>query len=71
MITFSPAAKKLISDLENFVRKVGSWTIIVNDFSKTFHVTGSYGLNSVLTAIAGTLLYADHQAKKSATPPLA
>ena len=56
-ITLSPALLKFIGDVENFVRKVGSWGIIVNDFTHTLHVSGSYGLNSVLTALAATTLH--------------
>ncbi len=67
-VTLSPALVKFIGDVENFVRKVGSWVVIVNDFTHSFHVRGTYGLNSVLTAVAGTILYADHKAKKSAAP---
>ena len=70
-ITLSPALAKFIGDVENFVRKGGSWVVLVNDFTKTFHVTGSYGLNSVLTAIAGSLLVVDHVAKKKAQGPAA
>ena len=64
-ITIPPALFALFTKLENLVRKSGMWAILVNDFTKTVHVTGQYGLNSVLTAVAGSLLYADHQAAKA------
>ena len=70
-VTLSPALVKFIGDVENFVRKGGSWAILVNDLTRTFHISGSYGLNSVLTAIAGSLLVVDHIAKKkTASTPL-
>lgn len=67
-VTIPPALFALFNKLENFVRKTGMWAVLVNDFTKTVHVTGQYGLNSVLTAVAGSLLYADHQASKNSTP---
>lgn len=67
MITLSPQLKAFVTSLETFVRKVGSWVVIVNNFTHSFHVTGAYGVNSVLTAIAGSLLFVDHQASKKPT----
>ena len=67
-MTFSPVVLALFRAIEQFVRKSGAWAIIVNDLTRTFHVSSSYGLNSVLTAIAGSLIYADHVAAKKSPP---
>ena len=64
-ITVPPAVMDLFHSLENFVRKSGAWTILVNDFTHTFGVTNTANLNSVLTALAGVILYADHKAAKT------
>lgn len=71
MITLSPAAKKLLLDAENFVRKVGSWVVVLNNLTHTFHIStaGTLNVNAILTAIAGSLIYTDHKAAK--TPPVA
>ena len=67
-MTFSPVVLSFFRAVEAFVRKSGAWAILVNDLTRTFHVSSSYGLNSVLTAIAGSLIYADHVAAKQSPP---
>ena len=67
IINVDPKVKDTVNKLAHFVRQAGSWTIIVNDLTKTFHVSTNHGMNSVLTAVSGLILYADHK-KHQSTP---
>ena len=51
-----------LSTVENWLRKVGSYAIFVNDATHTVHVSTS--LKAVLTAVAGAIFAVDHYASK-------
>ena len=54
-----------LSSLETLVRKLGSYAVVVNDFTNTAHI--SPAVKSVLTAAAGLILSIDHWVAKTPT----
>ena len=54
-----------LSSLETLIRKLGSYAVVVNDFTNTAHV--SPAVKSVLTAAAGLILSIDHWVAKTPT----
>ena len=68
-VTLNPAVVAIFRSVENFVRKSGAWAIIVNDLTRTFHVSSTGGLSTILTAIAGSLIVVAHVAAKRAATP--
>jgi hypothetical protein len=50
------------ASLETLIRKLGSYAVVVNDFTNTAHISPT--VKSVLTAAAGLILAIDHWATK-------
>ena len=55
--------QKLIANIEQFIRKTGSWAVVVNDFTHTVNVSPT--IKAVLTVVAGAIFAIDHQNAKT------